>query len=69
MKKVYGDNKERKKARKWKLKTLDKDIEGENPEHIERYAVQADSSGECKCVGNSIVDSVSAQTWHFNITV
>ena len=37
VRKVYGDKKERKKARKWKLKTLEKDMEGENPEQIERY--------------------------------
>ena len=36
VRKVYGDKKERKKARKWKLKSLEKDMEGENPEQIER---------------------------------
>ncbi|XP_028405919.1 60S ribosomal export protein NMD3-like [Dendronephthya gigantea] len=36
VKKVYGDKKERKKARKWKLKTLEKDMEGENLQQIER---------------------------------
>ncbi|XP_046864898.1 60S ribosomal export protein NMD3-like [Xenia sp. Carnegie-2017] len=36
VKKIYGDKKERKKARKWKLKTLEKDIVGENPESIEK---------------------------------
>ena len=37
VRKIYGDKKERKKARKWKLRTLEKDTEGENPDQIARF--------------------------------
>lgn len=36
VRKVYGDQNDRKKARKWKLRTLEKDTEGENQEQIDR---------------------------------
>lgn len=40
VKKVYGDKKERKKARKWKLKSLEKDMVGENLQQVDRLILR-----------------------------